>query len=147
MLNRKPVEVRYLKEEYCKSVIVPSVDKSRECTETKNGHKEKYTLVPAYIKVYSEMHPVMCIGVFLREYEGGSFYTMGYSVCSEDDEFSYETAREVAADRAYNRLCEITDPVQRLLPTELDLKRIPGQFREEFVDICTEFFKKYGNLV
>lgn len=143
MLNRKPIEVRYLREEVDKSVIVPSIDKARECTE-RNGKKvDNFTLIPAYIKLYTEHHPVMCVAVFQRDSE----YIMGYSICGKDDTFSYEIAKEVAADRAYSRLCDIKDNTQKILPTEADLKRVPAHLREEFVDICTEFFKMYGNLV
>ena len=144
MLNRKPVEVRYLREEVNRSVIVPSIDKARECTEKKGKNVENFTLVPAYIKLYTEYHPVMCVGIFQMNED---YYVMGYSVCGKNDIFSYKSAREVAADRAYSRLGDITDSTQRILPTEKDLKRIPKHLREDFIDICSEFYKMYGAFI
>ena len=147
LIDSKPIEVRFLREEKDRSVIVPSIDKARECTE-KNGKKiENFTLIPAYIKLYTENHPVACVALFgftdddEKEYTD---YVMGYSICGEGDSFSYEKAKEIAFTRAEARYSEITDYAQMILPKDEDIQKFPSHLREDFVRICTELFVKYG---
>ena len=147
MLNRKPIESRYIKESLVKTkfeIFSGSTDLAEGVVEVEFPGKNK---IPCFISFEEEKHPRICVCIFRMTQKEEDFYVMGYSVCNEFDNFSYAQGREVSADRAYSRLSEISEETQRILPTKKDLERIPKHLRNEFIDICTEFFKKYGELV
>lgn len=145
MLNRKPIESRYIREVVVKPIIELFPQKLLTEEIMKAFVNEYQDKVPCLLSVGEERHPRMSVCLFEMESKGESFYIMGYALCNEEDNFSYDMGKEVSADRAYKRAMEIKDKSLRILPSEKDLERIPKKFRNEFVDICSEFYKKYGN--
>lgn len=144
MLKRTPVEVRYIRREVIKhSILNIEFDKARPFEEKTNGGSRVSTIVPCLMKIQSEYHPVMCVAIFKKETKEGYHYVMGYSVLGKGDTFSYEKAKEISADRAFSRISYVRDKAQRILPMESDMNRVPKDCREEFINICTEFYKKY----
>lgn len=147
MLTRiTPIESRYIRREVIKTSINAKYDQARPFQEKTPGGTKVSTIVPCTMKIESELHPAMSVALFEKKGKEETYYVMGYSILGDKDNFSYKAAKEVAAERAMKRSAVIKDKAQRILPSEEDIKRVPKEFRKEFVSICAEFYNKYSNL-